>query len=156
MSNVRLVYVSMGRFQNGHKIGITYRTSSVIAMPKNFDIEKVGKLLSYLSDKVERENKLEPGCWESIVLVSHELKKYGFTKVEGYDPINIHQTNVYEPFHEIDIINGEEVEGCVDLFTVDCDMRLFNKTILSERYFDWYTEAVTENEIKQILNNDGR
>jgi len=151
---IRLVYVAIEKFDSyigEKKIGKTYNASSVFAIPDHLDVEKTCKLVSYLSDKIERIHKLEPCSSQSVARVSEELSKYGFKKVEGYDPIGYHATSIYMPIIKLDIGHGKEIEGCVDLFTINGDPRLFRRCNLKNRYFDWYTENIKENEILKII-----
>ena len=120
------------------------------------DIKAACKLISYLSDKIEKENNLEECCWESVARVSHKLKEYGFKKVEGIDPISYHSTGSYFPFVKEEIPCDKPIDGCVDLFTINGNPRLFGKTDLKKRYFNWYSKGIKEREINDLLNKKKR
>jgi len=146
---IRLVYVSIARyFQYTDDIiptgiGETYLASSVFEIPSGLDIEKTCKIISYLSDKVEKGANIEPCSSDSVCAVSHELKNYGFKKVEGYGPHNYHAHGQYVPFSKITIDSEHiEIPECIDLFTVDGDSRLFRRSNLACRYFNWYSKRI--------------
>lgn len=153
LPTIRLYYVAFGTFANKTKIGQTYGISSPFRVPTDMSIEDACKVVSYLSDKVETENDLEPACEKSVAMVSNILTNYGFEKVEGKEKGHYHAVTEYCPTRKVE--SGvfpacEEIKGVVDLFSVGGDLKVFKHSDLHSRYFDWYTEKVSLEEVKEI------
>lgn len=153
---IRLMYVALSKYQaygsDEYKVGQSYGISSPFRLPADMSMEDACKVVSYLSEKVERENPVEPASNNSVALTSHLLEKYGFSKVETNEKGYHHAVSKYStsgkiklPFHAC-----EEIEGVTDLMTVGGDFKLFKRTDLSNRYFDWFTEGVKYEEIEDI------
>jgi len=159
---LRLYYVALEKFTRygttETKIGQTYGISSPFRLPHNMSIEDACKVVSYLSDKVEKENDLEPACEESVIMVSNILEKYGFSKVESKEKGHYHAVSNYIPFHKIraNFPVCDKIEGVVDLFTVGGDFKVFKKTDLHNTYFDWYSKGVTQQEVADIYKSIGQ
>ena len=170
---IRLYYIGLEKFyryadMSQPKIGQTYGISDHFQLPEGMTIEDACKVVSYLSDKVERENHLEPACKESVYAVSQLLNDYGFKRVteEGSNPnlnrslfFNMHAVSEYSPFYRISSPKStlcNNVDGVVDLFSVGGDFKLFKKTHLHSRYFDWYEKDVSFSEIQSIYKNIGK
>lgn len=159
---IRLYYVAFEKFTrygtDEIKIGQTYGASSPFRLPHNMSMENACKVVSYLSDKVEKENHLEPACEQSVIMVSNILEEYGFSKVEGEEKGHYHIVSEYIPFHTIraSFPATEEIKGVVDLFSVGGDFKIFKKTDLYDRYFEWYTEGITEKEVVDIYKSIGQ
>ena len=49
-----------------------------------------------------------------------------------------------------------KIEGVVDLSTVGGNFKVFQNSELHDRYFDWYTEDVSLEEVKQIYQKINR
>lgn len=159
---LRLYYVALEKFTrygtDGIKIGQTYGVSSPFRLPHNMSMEDACKVVSYLSDKVEKENDLEPACEKSVIMVSNILENYGFSKVESKEKGHYHAISEYIPFHttRATFPATEKIEGVVDLFTVGGDFKVFKKTDLYDRYFDWYSEGISQQEIVDIYKSIGQ
>lgn len=161
MPVIRLCYVAFEKFNEygsgdlDTKVGQTYDISSPFKLPKGMTIEDSCKVVSYLSDEIEFQNDLEPACEKSVILVSNVLEDYGFEKIENKTKGHYHTSSIYSPFHKLGttLPACEEIEGVVDLFTVGGDLKLFEKSKLSERYIDWYFEGVTKQDVDNIYDN---
>ncbi len=85
---VRLCYVSMGKYNEYGtdilKIGKTFGLSSPFMLPKGMSSEESCKVISFITEKIEAENNIEPCSESSVALTSRELEKYGFEKVESH------------------------------------------------------------------------
>ena len=151
---IRLMYVRLEKFNrtgDGNKVGASFGVSSPFIIPKGMKIEDACKIISYLSLKVERENNIEPASEDSVALVSKLLEDYYFDKCEGKSkPGHYHSVSEYHPLSKVRTIFDEQIEGVTDLMTIDGDDKLFKKSVLSKRYFDWFSENVSEEEIKDI------
>lgn len=159
---IRLYYVAFNKFNRygtGYTyIGQTYGISSPFRLPHGMTIEDACKVVSYLSEKVERENDLEPASEKSVAMVSNELTKYGFERVESKEHGHYHAVSEYIPFHNIRakcFPICEKIDGVVDLFTVGGDVKLFKKSDLHDRYFDWFTAGISKDEVIDIYDQIG-
>ena len=156
LPTIRLCYASLEKFNRygtgQAMLGETYGFSSPFRLPREMSIEDACKVVTYLSNKVEFENKLDPACETSVIKVSNLLDKYGFEKVESKEKGHYHAVSEYNSFGAIKtpfpVCN--EIEGVVDLFTVGGDFKLFKRTNMHNRYFNWYKDNVTEDEIFDI------
>ena len=156
---IRLYYIALEKFlkygTDQMMVGQTYGVSSPFRLPNGMTFEDAFKVVSYLSDKVETENNLEPASEKSVIMVSNILENYGFRKVEGEEKGHFHAVSSYVPFSKIKTAfpAGEQIEGVVDLFTVGGNFRTFKKTDLHKRYFDWYSKGVTAEKIQDIYKD---
>ena len=163
---IRLYYVGIEKFTRYGSsevlIGKTFGISSPFNVPYGMTLDEACKVVSYLSEKVERENNLEPASEKSVALVSKLLCDYGFERIEGYEHGHSHSVAEYVPMKKITVspaVDGKtihsEIRGVTDLFTVGGDFKLFVRSDLQPRYFDWFTSWVTEEQIKDIYNRIG-
>lgn len=157
-SSIRLFYVAFAPFvgyDNGAlKVGQTYGISSPFKLPKGMTVQDACKVVSYLSDLVEKRNNLEPACEQSVILVSHMLEDYGFKKIETKSKGRFHSVSYYDSQRiSTELSPCKKIEGVVDLFSVDGNFDIFKKSDLSDRYFEWYTEGVTNQEVANIYKN---
>ena len=155
---IRLYYVAFNKFKRygtGYTyIGQTYGISSPFRLPRDMSIEDACKVVSYLSEKVEKENDLEPASEKSVAMVSNELTKYGFERVESKEHGHYHAVAEYIPFTKIraSIPMSMEIDGVVDLFSVGGDFKMFKKSDLHDRYFNWFTAGISNDEVKDIYD----
>ena len=157
---IRLCYVSFEKFKSyasyETKLGQTYGVSSTFKAPKNMSLPEVCMVVSYLSDRIELKNNLEPACEESVIKVSNHLEKFGFEKIDSEGKGHYHRVYNRNALLNKCIKTGmldKEKNDVVYLFTVGGDVKLFEKSDLNDRYFDWYIENVTTEEFKDIYKN---
>ena len=149
---IRLVYVALG---GDSRIGVTFGASSSFVLPEGMSLKEACKVISYLSEKIEKEYNLEPGCRESLARVSRILENYGFKKT-GRDYQNyLHMTMQLNGYNRI-MLPLNEVKGCANLYTLNGNSSLFRRTNLYRDYFEWFTEGVMESEFNQIINKNVR
>lgn len=152
LRHIRLIYVSFEKFpgyDGRTKLGQTYGISSPFRLPESMTIDDACKVVSFLSEKVEKENNIEPASENSVAKVSGILTDYGFDKIEGYAHGHFHAVQEYSYGDEI--VGNAHINGIVNLFTVGGDFKLFKKSNLYDDYFNWFTENVTKEEIKEIF-----
>ncbi len=153
-NKIRLIYISLEKFnQYGtgeEKIGQTLGISNPFKLPKGMSLTDACRLVSYLSEKVEQENNLEPACEKSVAMVSHLLPQYGFEKIEAHTHGHFHSVAEYCVHRKITTIFSKKLDGVTDLMSVGGDFELFKKCDLHDRYFDWFFEGVTKEEAEQI------
>lgn len=156
ISAIRLSFASLEPFRSyatGElKIGQTYYFSTPFRLPKFMSIADACKVVSYLSDRVEVENDLVPVSKESVLMVSDILEDYGFSKIEGKDKISVHMVSDIGSSKKIEATYPfcGEIKGVADLFTVGGNFEVFKKSDLYDRYFNWYSAGVTEEEVLDI------
>lgn len=159
---IRLFYVAMEKFRrystNEMCVGHTYGISSPFILPDGMTIEDASKVVSYLSEKVEKENNIEPCTEKSVAMVGDILEEYGFQKVDNIECGHFHSVDKYNPFRKIGSFLPvcQKVAGVVDLFTVNGDLKLFHNSYFDSRYFDWFTPGVSKQEVDAIYNNIGK
>lgn len=159
---IRLVYFSVERFKDSSgdmRIGQSFVLSNPYIIPQGMTLEQACKVISYLSEKIEGEKQLEPACPKSLRLTSEELSKYGFSKVDGYWS-GYNSSTSYDYSRAIDLPTPMQFafnKGSlsIDLFSVGGDFELFKQTKLYNRYFEWFTSGITEEEVKNIYNKIG-
>lgn len=158
--DIRLFYVGIGKIHcsgvSNVQIEETYRVSCPFKLPIGMKMDEALKVISYLSEKLENENNIEPASEESVLCVSNNLCKYGFEKIKGKEHGHYHAVSEYIPFMQKETIFSacNEIEGVVDLFTVD-GFKMFKNTSLNRRYFDWFIEGVTHEEVEEIYSKIG-
>lgn len=156
LPKIRLYYVALSKFnryaEGEIKVGQTHGISSPFYLPRGMTIEDACKVVSYLSEKVEKEFNYEPASEDSVAMVSKKLRDFGFDKKEGCPHGHFHAVGKYPLFSKIksSFEACDEIESVVDLFSVGGDFKVFKKTELHDRYFDWFTPNVTEQEIIDI------
>ena len=101
---IRLYYVYLERFNTNSseatKLAQTYGISTPFRLPKDMSMDDACRVVSYLSEKVERENNIEPGCENSVSLVVSVLSDYGFEKInEKGEHTHIHIVSEFSPFY---------------------------------------------------------
>lgn len=129
----RLYYV------NYHRIGEYYGTHNNIGMmnwqckpfmlPNGMTREEGFKVLSYLTDFIEKKNDIETCSIKSVMTLDGilDLEKFGFIRVKE-----------------------DNEDKILNLFIVDGRLLLFKKSELYSKYFEWYVENVTLEEITNI------
>lgn len=160
---IRLYYIALNKFNrygtNERKVGATYGISSPFKIPTGMTEEEAYKVISFLSEKVERENKLEPGSQKSVAMVSYILGNYGFERLDGFPKGYLHTTFDYSTNRKIKASSAgkmcKPIEGVKDLFTVDGDLDLFENCDLNNNYFEWFSEGVPERVVKTIYGRIG-
>ena len=98
-------------------------------LPKGMTREEGFKVLSYLTDFIEKREDTEPCSYKSVSTLDGvlNLERFGFTRVEEKDESKI-----------------------LNLFTVAGRLLLFKRSNLYPKYFEWYTENITKEEVESI------
>lgn len=128
----RLYYV------NYHRIGSRYGQSGIgminwafdpFTLPKGMTREETFKVLSYLTDFIEKKDGIESCSFSSVKVLNNvlDLERFGFKKVKEDDESKI-----------------------LDLFTINGRVALFKQSSMYQRYFEWYSEGVSREEVEEI------
>lgn len=99
-------------------------------LPNGMSREDAFKVLSYLTDDIERKKGLGPCSYQSVSLLNEvlNLQRLGFKKIgENCDDKDI-----------------------IDLFVIDGRVLLFKESSYYPNYFEWYSENVTLSEVENI------
>lgn len=150
---IRLIYVALENFKrygtNKTLTGITINKSSTFKLPEGMSIEEACSVISYLSKVVEIQPGIAPASSNSVAAVSHKLEDYGFVKLEN-SPFDIGYTHkTTEPTRNKRYFHIEQ-RDTLDLMTVGGDFNLFKNTDLYDRYFNWFNENITRQNVRDI------
>lgn len=161
---IRLIYVNMSKHRNIYtdelKFEQEYVISSPFQIPNGLRLDEAYEMISYITDKIESQYNLEEVSIQSVQYVANLLSDYGFKKLdakkfnssEGY----FHKTTRITMLSKVKCEGVPEIQGIVDLMTVNGDIKCFDKSKMAERYFDWYTENVTDERFDELTNLVGR
>lgn len=135
----RLYYVNYHRINeyegcDHNNIGMIDYPLSPFKMPEGMSREDGFKVLSYLTDDIEKQPDVGPYSLKAVRTLDKvlDLERFGFTRVEETDEDKI-----------------------LNLFTVTGRLLLFQKSNLYPKYFEWYTEGVSRREVQRIYANLG-
>lgn len=130
----RLYYVDYHRIGQGYgmknnNIGIINWSFEPFMFPNGMTREEGFKVLSYFTDVIEKREDIDVGSFKSVKTLDEniDLGRIGFTRVKENDEDKI-----------------------LNLFTVSGRVLLFKKSDLYQKYFEWYSENVTKDEVKEI------
>lgn len=106
-------------------------------LPDGMKREEAFKVLSYLSDFIEKKLHLESCSYNSVAALDKviDLKRLGFRRLK----IKLDH-------------NSPEV---IDLYTITGRIKLFKDSNQYKKYFEWYTEGVTFDEVRNIYSRCG-
>lgn len=136
----RLHFVNYHRFGENYGMGPNNKALvdypfKPFMLPDGMIREDAFKVLSYLTDYIEKELGL-PECSQKSVAGLDELldvASLGFTRVNP----------------------ESETDDIIELFTVSGRLLLFKQSEYYSKYFEWYTEGVTLDEVKDIYERCG-
>ena len=131
----RLYYVDYHRIgedyrgQDNNNIGMINWPCRPFMFPKEMSREEGFKVLSYLTDFIEKRDDINPCSLKSVKMLDNvlDLERFGFTRV-----------------------NKDDENKILNLFTVSGRLLLFKKSKLYPKYFEWYVENVTLEEVTNI------
>ena len=155
---IRLIHLRLGKYTqyatNQKMLGIYYGAQSdVYRIPKGMSVSDACKVISFLSEKVENENNIEPASVKSVRTVISLLEDWGFEKTNDVDEHSGFEHTIERyPFNRKINIKIEIKKGVLNLFTID-GMDEFKKSDRYKYYFDWFTPGVSKEEIAGIYDN---
>ena len=130
----RLYYINYHRIgenygRSGNNVGMINWPCKPFMLPKGMTREEGFKILSYLTDFIEKRDDIEECSLNSIRMLDGvlNLERFGFTR-----------------------INEDDESKIINLFTIDGRVLLFKKSKLYPKYFEWYVEDVTLGEVENI------
>lgn len=130
----RLYYVNYDRVleysgRRDNNISVIEASYKPFLLPKGMTRMEGFKVLSYLTDFIEKREDVEDCSWKSVEMLDNvlNLEELGFTRSQENNEDNI-----------------------LNLFTINGRLLLFKKSALYQKYFEWYTENVTFDEIVAI------
>lgn len=106
-------------------------------LPDGMSRDDAFKVLSYLTDFIEKEANLEPCSYKSVETLDKviDLERLGFKR--------------------LDMNLDNDSTEVIDLFTIKGRILLFKQSKQYQKYFEWYTEGITFNQVKNIYNKCG-
>ena len=104
-------------------------------LPEGLIEEEAFKILSYLTNYLEKNLNIPAGSLQSVMDLNRvlDLERFGFKRVE---------------------CNCDD-ERLKDLFTLYGRTERFDRSKYRKKYFEWYTEDVTREEAKRIYAKIG-
>lgn len=130
----RLYFVNYHRIgerygRQGNNVGMINWPCNPFMFPEGMSREEGFKVLSYLTDSIGKREDIEPCSLKSIRTLDGvlDLERFGFKKVKEDDENKI-----------------------LNLFTVSGRLLLFKRSKLYPKYFEWYVENVTLEEVTNI------
>ncbi len=137
----RLYYINYHRIgehygEAGHNVGVIDWPFKPFMLPEGMSREDGFKVLSYLTDYIEKRLNLSPCSHRSVSTLESvlDLERLGFRRINA------------------DVDDSE----VIDLFTVSGRLLLFKNSEHYPKYFEWYTEGITFDEIKAIYDKCGK
>ena len=120
-----------------NNIGLINWPFNPFMLPDGMEREDAFKVLSYLTDFIEKEADLESCSFRSVEALDKviDLERLGFKRLD-----------IKLDDYSLDVIN---------LFTISGRVLLFKKSQHYDRYFEWYSEGVTFDDVKSIYNKCG-
>lgn len=138
----RLYYINYHRINEYpgntiNNVGVIDWPFKPFMLPDGMCREDAFKILSYLTDYIEASKDLEPASYNSVAMLDNviNLERLGFKRVDL----------------QLDS-NSDEV---INLYTVTGRLLLFKGSNHYEKYFEWYTEGITFDEVKEIYDRCG-
>lgn len=129
--NYRLHYVNY-YLADYKRVGLIDWPYKPFVMPDHMTEEEGFKTLSYLTDFIEKRDDIDECSFTSVAYLDIILEKYGFKRVNETDENRI-----------------------TDLFTVNGRFSLFEKSEFYKKYFNWYKDRISKEEIEKIYNKLG-
>ena len=131
----RLYYIDYHRIgehygRKDNNVGVIDWPFKPFMLPYGMSREDGFKVLSYLTDFIEKQQNLRPCSLKSVSTLNSvlDLERLGFRRINA----NINDNDV------------------IDLFTVSGRLLLFKNSRQYQKYFEWYTDDITLDEIKAI------
>ena len=121
----RLRYVNYHHI-NGDRMGYMDWKATTYMIPDGMSKEKLFKILSYLIDQIEMKYHLKECSFRSVDLLNKAIKELNIAIIPTSVP---------------------KEEEIVDLYNVDGDLDLFKNSKFYSRYFEWYIDGVTKEDI---------
>ena len=112
-----------------------YKTQNFI-IPRGMSIDDACLVLSYLTEKFDKEYNYPPSSRESVSRLAHNLPKYGFEKEFNVDK--------------------KHLNSAIKLYTVSGNLTLFKQTDMYKEYFPWFTPNVAETQVNAIYAKAGK
>ena len=163
MPRIRLYYVGFNKYNNALNqecIEKVYEITTPFVLPRDMTIDEACKVISYLTEKVEKENGLEPASKEGVAQVGKMLSNYGFSSCESYSRGHFKRLALFEPRTKIEsgLLNSDlkQKDGITELYTVGGDTKLFKKSEFYKTYFNWFVDGVTREDVKEIYKRIGK
>lgn len=111
-------------------------------LPEGMSFEDAFKVISFLTNHVEKEYGLKECSAKTVQYVDNLIEKFHFSHIEpkGETPFRFLSSNC---------------EPCTHLFTVNGDVECFDHSQYATHYFEWFSDNVKFEDVKEIYKNLG-
>ena len=138
----RLYYINYHRIGERYglgpdNIGMINIPFKPFMLPENMSREDAFKVLSYLTDYIEKTYDIEEGSYKSVSALN---------KLIDIDSLG---------FRRVDIDLDDKSDVVINLFTVSGRLLLFKNSEFYNKYFEWYSEGITLDEVRDIYSKCG-
>ena len=138
----RLYYINYHRIGERYglgpdNIGMINIPFKPFMLPENMSREDAFKVLSYLTDYIEKTYDIEEGSYKSVSALN---------KLIDIDSLG---------FRRVDIDLDDKSDDVINLFTVSGRLLLFKNSEFYNKYFEWYSEGITLDEVRDIYSKCG-
>lgn len=130
----RLHYLDYCRIGEAYRIstnniGVLEWVSKPFKFPVGMSYEEGFKVLSYLTDFIEKRSDVDVCSLNSVRILNNilYLERFGFKQVNEVDESEF-----------------------TDLFTINGRISLFKNSELYPKYFEWYRKGISKKEVKDI------
>lgn len=153
---LRLIYVSISKNNMATlpKFDQLFGISDQFKLPDGMSMEDACKVVSYLSNEVQSKHNIILNSPKNLSCTCNQLLKYGFEKINGGWSGFINGT-AFDKETAVIIpkpmqIAYTEQSNCMDLFVVGGNPELFKETVFADKYFNWFSNNVTRQDIMAI------
>ena len=151
----RLHYVGYHRIGEGYgcrknNIGVINWQFKPFMLPKGMTREEGFKVLSYLAYFIKKNEYIVRASFKSVELLDSilDLGKLGFPRIDETIELLDNVLNLERlGFTRVDEKDENKI---LDLFAVYGRPLLFKNSNLYPKYFEWYTENITKEEVESI------
>lgn len=153
----RLCYVEMkeGVVGRGYPaLETKYGTTSPFVVQPKMTLEQAYQVVSYVMDKVIKENDYKFASIESVEKTANLLRDYGFFQKNSKTMTTEIKKTQFSKWHTMKSCYKSE-PNVHDMFVVNGNVRLFDQTDLKDKFYSWYT-STTRDQIKSIYQDIGR
>lgn len=137
VSNEKNIYRLHHIYYSKDLNGVNHESHAVFEpfmLPEGMTRDDGMKVLSYLTDFIEKKANIQQGTLKSVIFLENalNLERFGFKRTE--------------------VKNNDEI---VDLFTIQGRTKRFKLSEHYFKYFNWYKENVNKEEVINIYKNIG-
>ena len=159
LPKIRLCYIACNKIDqndtNESHLEIIYYATRHFCLPKHMELNDAYKVISYLTEKIAKNNHIKQPSAKCVEVVGNFLCRYGFEVIDNELHGPVYSVKPYKPFVNIKIASSispisKKSENSIDLFSIGGDAKIFQRTDMYNKYTPWYIQGVTKQEIEDI------